>query len=92
MHRFVCNAILWSGLALASAAFTPSASAACSGDPLKDCMDAASDAHNKANSTSNPVEKARAAGEAVGNCVNCAVQSLGNQIRQLAPNNSPRQR
>lgn len=74
-------ALIFAGIAICSF----SAFAACSGDALEDCRDAVNDARQKIDQTSSPVEKAKAAGKAVGDCVDCAAQALGTKVRVFSP-------
>jgi hypothetical protein len=60
--------------------------AACSGDGLSDCKESVSDARRKAAETSNPLTKAEAAGEAVGNCIKCGAEALATSMRDFGRN------
>lgn len=49
------------------------------------CMDEATDALKTILNTNDDAEKSKSAGEAVGNCISCASETLGDQMRQIAP-------
>jgi hypothetical protein len=73
---------------VATVNLSPARAACDSSDPIGSCQDAVNDARQKASESASPVAKAQAAGEAVGNCIKCAAESLGNMTKQLSPSGS----
>lgn len=61
--------------------------AACDKDTnvAANCMDELSDAARALFSTDDDAEKAKSVGEATGNCIQCASETLSDQMRQLQP-------
>jgi len=64
--------------------------ATCNADSnvLGDCLDEFENAAKATVGTDNDTEKAQSAGKAVGNCIQCASETMSDQMRSFAPDSS----